>query len=707
MQGLRTKESAMVGLALFALIAGFLAVMRLRLGPLYETILIDAAGVLQQRPWMEFSGRELREGFFPLWNPLTGFGQPHLANIQTAVFYPLNLVVYILGSRLGMELWMLVRLWLAGFFLYLFLRRLGLGVMASLAGSALWPLGGYGLWFMQLVELNSQLLLPLFLLLGHQLAEKAKLKFYLALVIIGWLVILGGHPEAVFNCWLLAALYFVFRVLRKQMPVREKWSGMALLFIGFATSLALASVVVLPFLNYFSRCWSLHYPGFGFFHLDIKTIGSLFVPSRPWVSRGPGRIAVELLGGSGFEVFRAGYLKTTVPGMLPGPGLVAVLLTALAWFRLLRAKAEFCFFSLVLVVLLGLTYGLMPFRWLAFLPWFSSASNYKFYFSEIHLCFSVLAGLGFSQASRRLGRWFPGLLFAVLVGGFFLCSLCINPYLLLQTKDLDQQPWVKFLEKKSSEAVPARMASIDDGNPALPPNLAMLFGINDLASSDALYPETYFHLMDELNGLSRGERLGYFYPQYYVRVLEGSLKSPLLGRYGVRWVVSNFFPGERIEALAREEFAQRVLEVEGVRRIKLAFQHVLLEKYSAWPRAFLVEDKFSGLGEAKLLADSEAEILSYLPERVAIRAHLEKDGYLVLTDLYYPGWVVWVDGEEARLEEMFEGFRGVRLGAGAHRLEFRFAPEDFRTGFYASLSGLLLMVGFGLAVWREADVKKS
>ena len=705
MRGLRSKELSLVALLLLALTAAFLAVMRIRLGPLYENILIDAAGLLQQRPWMDFSGRELRAGFFPLWNPLTGFGQPHLANIQTAVFYPLNFLVYIFGSRAGMELWILARLWLAGFFLYLFLRKLGLDVIASLAGSVVWPLGGYGLWFMQLVELNSQILLPLFLLLWHLLAEKAQLKYFLAAVIIGWLVILGGHPEAIFNCWLLAGMYFVFRIFREKNSGPGKMQRPMLLAVGFAASLSLAAMVLLPFLNYFSRCWSLHYAGFGFFHLDVKTILSLLFPTRPLASRGPGRIAVELLGGSGLEVFRAGYLRTAVPGVLPGPGLIAVVLAVLGLFRLFRARAEFGFFSLVLVILLGLTYGLAPFRWLAFAPWFNSASNYKFYFSEIYLCFSVLTALGFRRVSTRIGRWLLGLLLAVLVGSFLLGSLCINPYLLLHTRKLDKESWVKFLEKKSGEGVPARIASIDDGNPALPPNLGMLFGANDVASSDALYPKAYFQLMDALNGLSEGERLEYFYPQYYVRVLRSSLPSPVFGRYGIRWVVSNFFSNQDVEALAREEFAQRIMEVEGSRRVKLVFQNFLLEKYSAWPRAFVSDDLSSGLSDAKLTANSHADIISYHPERVVISALLEGEGGLVLADLYYPGWRAWVDGKESRIEEVYGGFRGVALGPGKHRIEFGFAPSDFRLGFLASLSGLIIILS--VSILRMGDVKKG
>ncbi len=53
--------------------------------------------VLQFQPWLEFNRRMIRSGRLPLWNSSAGCGAPHLANGQSAVFDPFNLLAY-LGS---------------------------------------------------------------------------------------------------------------------------------------------------------------------------------------------------------------------------------------------------------------------------------------------------------------------------------------------------------------------------------------------------------------------------------------------------------------------------------------------------------------------------------------------------------------------------------------------------------------------------------
>ena len=52
---------------------------------------------------------------------------------------------------------------------------------------------------------------------------------------------------------------------------------------------------------------------------------------------------------------------------------------------------------------------------------------------------------------------------------------------------------------------------------------------------------------------------------------------------------------------------------------------------------------------------------------------------LVLTDNAYPGWKAKVDGKDAPVERVDYIFRGVRVPAGAHRVEFRFEPATGRS----------------------------
>jgi len=86
--------------------------------------------------------------------------------------------------------------------------------------------------------------------------------------------------------------------------------------------------------------------------------------------------------------------------------------------------------------------------------------------------------------------------------------------------------------------------------------------------------------------------------------------------------------------------------------------------------------------------ESTATIVSYDPERVEIEASLDSPGYLVLTDAYYPGWTVEVDGVPAPIERADLYFRAVRLEPGEHQVVVTYAPSSAHVG-----------LGIGVAAW--------
>jgi hypothetical protein len=48
--------------------------------------------LLQFFPWRQLAVEQIRAGHWPLWNPYLGAGAPLAANLQTAAFYPPNLL---------------------------------------------------------------------------------------------------------------------------------------------------------------------------------------------------------------------------------------------------------------------------------------------------------------------------------------------------------------------------------------------------------------------------------------------------------------------------------------------------------------------------------------------------------------------------------------------------------------------------------------
>ena len=95
----------------------------------------------------------------------------------------------------------------------------------------------------------------------------------------------------------------------------------------------------------------------------------------------------------------------------------------------------------------------------------------------------------------------------------------------------------------------------------------------------------------------------------------------------------------------------------------------------------------------------ETEILSYGNRSVSLRASLNRPGILVLSDSFYPGWKVYVDGVEGKVMRANYFFRGVLLPSGSHRVFFRYEPGSFRYGLIITLITITLLLAFFIRDW--------
>ncbi len=96
--------------------------------------------------------------------------------------------------------------------------------------------------------------------------------------------------------------------------------------------------------------------------------------------------------------------------------------------------------------------------------------------------------------------------------------------------------------------------------------------------------------------------------------------------------------------------------------------------------------------------NGKVEILSETNNRILLKAETERDCFLVLSDTYYPGWKVFVDGEEKEILRANYHFRAVPLEKGRHRIEFVYAPFSFKVGAALTLTGIGGIIA--IATWR-------
>ncbi len=96
--------------------------------------------------------RIAQSGEVPLWNPYGYMGMPLLATWQSRVLSVFSIPFYLFGSVGGMRIFYPLIMFLAGFFALAFLRGRGYSAAASVAGAAVWMLGG---WFITKLEFFS------------------------------------------------------------------------------------------------------------------------------------------------------------------------------------------------------------------------------------------------------------------------------------------------------------------------------------------------------------------------------------------------------------------------------------------------------------------------------------------------------------------------------------------------------------------------
>jgi hypothetical protein len=83
-----------------------------------------------------------------------------------------------------------------------------------------------------------------------------------------------------------------------------------------------------------------------------------------------------------------------------------------------------------------------------------------------------------------------------------------------------------------------------------------------------------------------------------------------------------------------------------------------------------------------------AAITEYEPNQVRIETATDSPGWLVLTDVWYPGWNCTVDGVPVKVYRGDFLFRAVHVEAGGHEVVFSFEPESYRWGRIVSGASL-------------------
>jgi hypothetical protein len=84
-------------------------------------------------------------------------------------------------------------------------------------------------------------------------------------------------------------------------------------------------------------------------------------------------------------------------------------------------------------------------------------------------------------------------------------------------------------------------------------------------------------------------------------------------------------------------------------------------------------------------------ITKYQPNRIELEAVSDGDTYLVLSELFYPGWHAYVDGSNVQILRADYLLRAIPLIAGRHNIVFVYRPVSFLIGAVLTAFTLLAL----------------
>ncbi len=100
------------------------------------------------------------------------------------------------------------------------------------------------------------------------------------------------------------------------------------------------------------------------------------------------------------------------------------------------------------------------------------------------------------------------------------------------------------------------------------------------------------------------------------------------------------------------------------------------------------------------------EILGYQNDSVELRTDSPDEGFVVLSDVNYPGWSATVDGTDTPVYAANHLLRGVYVPAGEHLVRFQYRPTHWTIALWMTASGLLL-VSLALVMARLWSVRQE
>lgn len=232
--------------------------------------------------WRHFGFDSLARGEIPLWNAYIFSGTPYIAGIQSAIFYPLNIIYLFFGTPFAINLSIALHCFLASLFTYLFARYMDLGRAGSVLSAVTFAYGApyfFHIYPGHLSNLSTMAWLPLLFMGVEAFLRHKKIKYAVLSGIPLSLQVFAGHPQYLFYSAIAVSLYFLLRML-----VSKDKGDYPYFLTGFClfvlTGLSLSAIQLIPTLELtrYSSREALDYEWVSVFSFPPENLITLLVP---------------------------------------------------------------------------------------------------------------------------------------------------------------------------------------------------------------------------------------------------------------------------------------------------------------------------------------------------------------------------------------------------------------------------------------------
>lgn len=369
-------------------------------------------------PWKTLVINELKKGHLPLWNPYNFSGTPLLANYQSQVFSPINIIFFIFPQWLAWTISVILQPIIGGIFMYLYMKKIGKSDVASMIASIAFNFSGFASTWMEFSTIwHTILWLPFFLYLIEDVTEKHQIKpIHVAGFSLGvFISITAGHPQDFINTMLFTCVYLFSRTFILHLGWKEK----ILRFLGIGwpifLGLGLGGIQLLPTVELYSLSSRVNH--------DLQNIltSMLF---QWWQT--PMLIVQDFFGNPATKSY---IVADTYVGKTAAIGSAGTILAIAALFAKKSWHKYFYLIVIAFMIIISINSPITSFIFRYPIPLLSTGTPTRnlFLFS---FALSVLAGIGYdtlvSLRSRRLLTYLGviGVVFGVLwILGIFLTHL--------------------------------------------------------------------------------------------------------------------------------------------------------------------------------------------------------------------------------------------------------------------------------------------